>query len=122
MSSSLETVGVFTASIARSYVASFLLAASVALGASVESTPWLAGTATRKLTPTGPIWLAGYANRTSPSNGIDIDVFAKALALDDRHGGRVIIVTLDLAAVPLALRQYVDREASRQFGLKPHEI
>lgn len=66
--------------------------------------------------------MAGYANRTAPSNGIDHDLFAKALALSDGAGGRVVIVTLDLIGVPATLRAGVEREAATRFGLKPHEL
>ncbi|MFM9029988.1 MAG: hypothetical protein ACKOTF_04790, partial [Opitutaceae bacterium] len=40
--------------------------------------PWRSGVAARKITPSGPIWLAGYANRTAASDGVDTDLFAKA--------------------------------------------
>ncbi|MEN9633300.1 MAG: hypothetical protein RL077_1704 [Verrucomicrobiota bacterium] len=83
---------------------------------------WQVGLATRKLTPPGPIWLAGYAGRAAPSSGVDTDIFAKALALSDGRGGRVVIVTLDLIRVPLALREYIERTAAQKFGLKPSEI
>jgi neutral ceramidase len=85
-------------------------------------TDWTAGVATRKLTPAGPIWMAGYAGRSAPSTGVDQDVFAKALALRDGAGGRVVIVTLDLIGVPRSLRDHVEREAAAKFGLKPNEI
>ena len=84
--------------------------------------PWKAGVATRKITPAGPIWLAGYASRIAPSDGVDLDIFAKALALDDGQGGRAVIVTLDLIRVPLALREYVEHACAQQFGLKPNEL
>src|SRR5687767_2212019 len=74
--------------------------ATALLAAQPVPTPWNVGVATRKLTPAGPIWLAGYANRATPSDGVDQDVFAKALAVDDGKGGRVVIVTLDLIGVP----------------------
>jgi hypothetical protein len=103
-----------------------LLAASAGVafsqGGQARPAEWKAGVATRKLTPSGPIWMAGYANRTAPSTGVDLDVFAKALALDDGQGGRVVIVTLDLVAVPLALRTFVEQECATKFGLKPNEI
>ncbi|MSU49866.1 MAG: hypothetical protein EXS37_12410 [Opitutus sp.] len=100
---------------------------AVGLAAPVRSAPagtdgWKAGVATRKITPAGPIWQAGYANRAKPSTGVDLDIFAKALALDDSQGGRVVIVTLDLIRVPRALREFVEQECAKQFGLKPNEI
>lgn len=35
------------------------------------------------ITPVNPIWLAGYAARTAPSDGKLHDIFAKAIALED---------------------------------------
>jgi hypothetical protein len=92
------------------------------LPAAADAPAWKAGVAVRKLTPDGPIWLAGYANRTTPSAGVDSDLFAKALALDDGAGGRIVIVTLDLIGVPRVLRDFVEREGAERFGLKPSEI
>ena len=103
-----------------------LLAAVLALRTEAArppaATPWQAGVARRNITPTGPIWLAGYANRSAPSTGVESELFAKALALDDGAGGRVVIVTLDLIRVPKALRDFVEREAGAKFGLQPREI
>ena len=84
--------------------------------------PWRAGVAARKITPAGPIWLAGYANRAAPSDGVDSELFAKALLLDDGKGGRVVIVTMDLIGVTAEIRAHVEQEAGRRFGLKPHEL
>lgn len=101
-----------------------LLLAAASFGATPTPAPapWRAGVAARKITPAGPIWLAGYANRTAPSDGIDTDLFAKALLLDDGNGGRVVIVTMDLIGVTAEIRAYVEMEAGRRFGLKPHEL
>lgn len=99
-----------------------LLCLSLASCLSAADAPWRAGVATRKLTPPGPIWLAGYANRTAPSDGVALDLFGKALALDDGAGGRVVIVTLDLIGVPAALRAHAEKAAAEKFGLRPHEF
>ena len=85
-------------------------------------TPWRAGVATRKLNPPGPVWLAGYANRTAPSAGLDLDLHAKALSLDDGDGGRLVLITLDLIGITAELRAHVEREGATRFGLRPHEI
>jgi len=92
------------------------------LPAQTPAENWKVGVATRKLTPEGPIWMAGYVNRTSPSTGADVDLFAKALAIHDAGEQRVVIVTLDLIGVPRSLRLHVERECGTRFGLKPHEI
>ena len=101
-----------------------LLFAAHAFGATSPPAPlpWRAGVAARKITPAGPIWLAGYANRTAPSDGVDTELFAKALLLDDGKGGRVVIVTMDLIGVTAEIRAHVATEVERRFGLKAHEL
>lgn len=92
------------------------------LRAQADKYPWQVGVASVKITPKGPMWMAGYANRTKPSDGVDLDIFAKALAVDDGAGGRVVMVTTDLVSIPLSLRQFVERECGQRYGLKPDEI
>ena len=99
-----------------------LALATPALAAAAAPAPWQAGVVTRRITPPGPIWLAGYANRAAPSDGVETELFAKALLLDDGAGGRVVIVTMDLIGVTAELRAHVETEAGRRFGLKPHEL
>ena len=55
-----------------------------------------AGIARANITPELPVWLNGYAARTHPSNHVMQDLWAKALALDDGHGGPIVIVTADV--------------------------
>jgi neutral ceramidase len=98
-----------------------LAAASLAPGAQ-PAPQWKIGVATCDITPDGPIWMAGYASRSAPSSGVDQPLFAKALAVEDDAGGRVVIVTLDLIGVPAALRSAVERAAGQRYGLKPHEV
>lgn len=105
-----------------------LLAALLFAASGFAATPppvptlWRAGGAVKKITPEGPIWLAGYANRAAPSDGVDTELFAKALLLDDGKGGRVVIVTMDLIGVTAEVRAHVETAAGRRFGLKPHEL
>lgn len=107
--------------------ARLLLLACVLLPFAVQAaapalTPWRAGVATRKLNPPGPSWLAGYASRTAPSDGLDGDLHAKALSLDDGASGRLVLVTLDLIGITAELRAHVELEGAVRFGLRPHEI
>lgn len=83
---------------------------------------WQAGVATAKITPQEPVWMAGYASRNRPSQGVVRDLFAKALALDDGHGGKLVIVTMDAHMVPRGLRDFVEKAASARYGLKPEQL
>ena len=69
-----------------------------------------AGVARKVITPTESIWMSGYAARTRPSEGILHDLWAKALALEDPQGKRLVIVTIDLIGLP---REMSDRVAAR---------
>lgn len=59
-------------------------------------TGWKAGVARVAITPREPIWLAGFANRNRPSEGVLADIYAKALALEDASGAVSVILTSDL--------------------------
>ena len=73
-----------------------LLAALCAALPALPATAWRAGVAQVKITPSKPIPLAGYANRTAPFTGVEADIFAKALALDDGAGHRAVLLTADV--------------------------
>jgi len=83
---------------------------------------WKAGTATAKVTPEKLLWMAGYAARKKPAEGKVQDLFAKALALEDEQGNRLVFVTLDLIGVPQALRHAVAERAEEEFKLPPAHL
>jgi neutral ceramidase len=83
---------------------------------------WKAAAAKAVITPTEPMWMAGYASRNKPSEGTTQDLFAKALVLEDAAGQRLAIVTLDLIGVPRALREGVEQRVQQQFGLPPEGL
>ena len=60
---------------------------------------WKVGVAKTVITPEVPIPLVGYGGRADPFSGVDIDIFAKALAFEDAQGVRGIIVTADLVGL-----------------------
>ena len=66
---------------------------------------WKAGVAHTKITPEGAYWMGGYASRTKPSEGTDLDLRAKVLALQDATGAQVVFVTLDLLVVTPEISQ-----------------
>jgi neutral ceramidase len=83
---------------------------------------WKAGVASMRVTPQKMIWMAGYAARKKPAEGKVQDLFAKALALEDEDGNRLVFVTLDLIGVPQALRRAVAAEAEERHGLPPSHL
>ena len=78
---------------------------------------WKVGAATLKVTPQKMLWMAGYAARKKPAEGKVQELFAKALALQDEQGNKLVFVTLDLIGVPQLMRRAVAEEAEKQFKL-----
>lgn len=83
---------------------------------------WKAGVATVRITPEHLLWMAGYAARTKPAEGTAQDLYAKALALEDAAGRRLVIVTLDLIGVPRPLRDALARAAQEKYRLPPEGL
>jgi hypothetical protein len=83
---------------------------------------WRAGAASVSITPDRPVWMAGYASRTGPSEGVLLDLTASAVVLSDTAGHRLAIVSLELIEIPTALREQLLDTALRRHGLKPSEL
>jgi len=66
---------------------------------SLHAAGWRAGVATVDITPKTSLWMAGFAARTQPSQGTAMPLHAKALALEDARGQRLVVVTLDVLGV-----------------------
>src|SRR6266481_7533012 len=82
----------------------------VRAGAADQPPEWKAGTASAVITPKVSMPMAGYAARKEPSEGTEQDLFAKALAIEDRGGNRVVFVTTDLIGVSGLLRAAVTKQ------------
>jgi hypothetical protein len=80
------------------FVVLFLLPSWTVVTADETEAPvvWKAGAASTKITPERRLHMAGYAGRKEPVEGTEQDLFGKALAIEDREGNRVVLVTLDL--------------------------
>jgi neutral ceramidase len=83
---------------------------------------WKAGVAKTVITPSEPLWMAGYAARTKPAEGKEQELFAKALAVEDAAGTRLVVVTLDLISVPRTLRDRLAAAAREKYRLPPEGL
>lgn len=77
-----------------------------------------AGFARVAITPERPIWLAGYASRKKPSEGKVHDLYARAFALEDRRGTRVVLVAAEVIGFPRPLTEAIERRVAAQHRLK----
>ncbi len=83
---------------------------------------WKAGVATVAVTPSQSMWMAGYASRTKPSEGVLSELHAKALVIEDSAGTRAVIVTTDLISIPRVLREQVTKALAEKHQLKPSAV
>ena len=100
----------------------FVLAIAIPCRAAEQADSQLSvGLARVCITPDRPLWLRGYASKSRfrPFEGKLNDLYAKALALEDEAGQRVVIVTLDLIGVLVTLRESVEKQVQEQYQLPP---
>jgi hypothetical protein len=85
--------------------------------AEAERADFKAGVASRVITPTEPMWMAGYGARNRPAEGKVHDLYLKVLALEDATGGKLVLLTSDLIGLPRHLTEAVAEEVRRRTGL-----
>jgi hypothetical protein len=83
---------------------------------------WKVGLAQVKITPEQPVFMAGYASRDRPFEKVAADLYAKALALEDRDGRLAVLVTTDLIGLPAAVAEPVCARLKDRAGLKREQI
>jgi hypothetical protein len=83
---------------------------------------WKAGVARANITPTQPLWLAGYASRDQPADGKVMELWLKVLALEDGGGHRAIILTSDTLGIPQSIYQHTCAALKEKYNLNPHQI
>ena len=78
---------------------------------------WKAGVASVDITPDRSLWMAGFARRNQPSQGVALPLHGKALALRSAAGPPAVLVTVDLLGVTARSTTLIAREAQRRFGI-----
>lgn len=78
---------------------------------------WSAGVARVEITPDTPVWMAGYAARKTPSEGVAHPIHAKALALSGGSNRTAMIVTADPIGFDRALTGWNTDRLKAKYGL-----
>jgi hypothetical protein len=100
-----------------------LLSLAVATWPAPAAEPeWKVGVAKVKITPEHPLYMAGYASRTKPFEKVTADLYAKALALEDKEGHVSVIVTTDLIGLAAAVAEPICQRLASKAGLKREQI
>lgn len=83
---------------------------------------WRVGTAKTTITPTEPMWMAGFGFRDEPAAGVEEDLHVRALAIEDGHGNRVVVLSVELLFVSAALRDRLVRERLTDVELDDDQL
>src|SRR5687767_12778757 len=92
------------------------LASFAAPAAEKDSPAFRAGAAKVKITPAEPGYLLAY-DRHTKAEGVQSDLWTRALALEDPKGGRAVLVSADILGFPPSLARAIRKEARQRFGL-----
>jgi putative membrane-bound dehydrogenase-like protein len=91
-----------------------------ALSMTLTAVPLDVGTARIDITPTEPIRLNGYGNRSQPSEGVEQKLWAKALAIGQDQPA--ILITADLIGVPSWLTDRIANALQKSHGIAPASV
>lgn len=83
---------------------------------------WKAGISRAVITPAEPVWLAGYASRTHPSEGILADLWVKVLAIQDAKGKKAVLITSDILGIPGKMSDRIRNQIAIRYGLTRSQI
>ncbi len=81
------------------------------------SAGWKAGAAKLDITPSEPIWLAGYGSRDQPVSKVLQPIYVKALALQDDSGRVSVLVTSDLLGFTAGLSKRIAERVQKKHGI-----
>ena len=103
-------------------ISSFLLIALFNTNVCAQSKDWKAGVARVIITPDRPQWMAGYGDRNRVSEGKIVDIWAKALAIQDENGKQSVLVTADLVGIPKKLSDHIRDQVKIKYNLSRSQI
>jgi hypothetical protein len=78
---------------------------------------WRAGAAAVDITPERSLWMAGFALRKEPSQGVALPLHAKALALRCGAQPAAVLVTVDLLGLTARITDRVAAAVERRHGV-----
>ena len=106
----------------RTLCLSLILGLTITSHTTADQPEWRVGTARTNITPSGPIWMGGYAARNHPSEGVLQPIWAKALLFEDQAGSRAAIITLDLIGIDRGLADAVCQRVFQKTGIPRPQI
>src|SRR5690349_18249667 len=87
-----------------------------------EKAAWQAGVASVDITPEHSMWMAGFAARTQPSQGVALPLHAKALALRSANHSTAVLVSADLLGFTARISSNVAAAVQRRYGISRADL
>lgn len=106
----------------RSLLLALTVTALITTTPPVDADGWKAGVAKIKITPEKPMWMMGYASRNKPATGTMIELWAKALALEDPDGTRAVLITIEVSNTYRDLSNRVCEQLADKYQLPRKSI
>ena len=106
----------------RHMVFAFVLLTSASWLNSVHAAEWQAGFSRIVITPEKPMWMSGYGGRTHAAEGKIHDLYARAAAMQDETGHKVVMISLDLVGVPKVMAERVSAAAKAKHKLERADL
>lgn len=80
------------------------------------------GVAKVDITPAYGIRMSGYGNRREESEGVELPIWAKALAIGADSEEPAVLITVDNCGIPDAMRAEVLARLTKKAGIKPERL
>ena len=80
------------------------------------------GLARVSITPETPVRLTGYSSRDIPFEGVQHELWAKAMAFGDEKKGHHIIISLDILGIPHRVTERVRDALAKEIGISPANL
>lgn len=90
--------------------------------AAAQPPDWSVGLASVDITPSEPIPMSGYASRRAPFEAVAQRLFAKAMAIEDREGGRALLITADILGFTEERSASISHRLNESHGLTRGQI
>ena len=92
------------------------------IGQQHDNRGWKAGISRAVITPSEPLWLAGYGTRDHESEGVLTDLWVKILAIEDSGGKKAVLITSDLLGFPKKMSDRIRNQIAVRYGLTRSQI
>jgi neutral ceramidase len=106
----------------REFLTAVSAVALTSRGVALSAPAWQAGVATIDITPETSLWMAGFARRTQPSQGVALPLHAKALALKCGGQPTAVLVTVDLLGLAAPLTERVASVVQRRHRIRRADL